>query len=100
MGAIPTDPIDWVLWTLANHAADADSKAGEAFGKSKFSAADYWLCVEFRLRDLHDAIARKFDRASRCPRFAYSHHINESRREWNEKGKGEREQEYPPEGQG
>lgn len=63
-------------------AYDAGEKAGEAFSKSKYSTADYWLCVEFKLQRIHDDFAKSIGDKRKCGWSKYREFISEKRHDW------------------
>ena len=54
------DPVQKILFLIAEEAREADRKAERACSQSKYSIQDYWMCVEFKFQRLHDQIAREY----------------------------------------
>jgi len=70
-----------ILEIIRRSAREADEKARAACLRSKYSIQDYWLCIEFRLQALHDAIAREAGASIRCPRFPFRKAVDAFRRQ-------------------
>jgi hypothetical protein len=60
-----------ILEIIEDEAREADIKAAEACKRSKYSAQDYWMCIEFKMQRLHDKIAKEFGINKRCPHFPF-----------------------------
>lgn len=73
--------IDELLDIIQRHAEDADRRAEDACKRSKYSIQDYFMCVEFKMQQLHDDIARRAGSSRRCPTFPFRARLNEFRRE-------------------
>ena len=66
-------PVDLcaVLDIVEQHARDCDGKAMNACASSRHSIAEYWICIEFKMQQLHDDLARRFGSPRRCPHFEF-----------------------------
>ena len=65
---------------VVEEAREADERALLACQRSKYSIQDYWMCVEMRMANLANRIARKHYLPVRCPIFSYRMALNEFRK--------------------
>ena len=70
-----------VIRLICREAKEADDKAMAACARSKYSVQDYWLCIEFRMQQLADRIARKAGLAMRCPKYPFRQRVDRLRKE-------------------
>lgn len=69
---------------LEFEALDAGEKGGEAFARTKYRIAEFWLCWEFRAQRLHDDFCKQFDIDKKCPHSAFRTFISRQRTEWRD----------------
>jgi len=59
LGNVDSVFLEDVLAELESEMLQADTRGGEAFQKSKYSIAEYWLCIVFRFRTVYKRIAKR-----------------------------------------
>ena len=72
--------LDLVLGEIERHALECSEKAEVACKRSKHSIAEYWVCVENRLQQLHDSTATRFGSSRKCQHSTFRQKLNDFRK--------------------
>ena len=69
-----------ILEEIENEMLEADTKASDAFQRSKYAIAEYWLCIVFRMESLYRRIEKRLGTGRALGTAEFSKKIAEFRR--------------------